>query len=157
MRDYTPRSQSPLTDRRYPRMGFIRGSTNFYILDWPWHVGVEKVSLAINLMQAASSAVRTATVTRKTNETDIQVSLPTKSRPVACVREKYAHNNSPTRQVELTLDGTGVFEVNTGIGFLDHMLSALAKHGRFDLKLSCKVSFGWDRFTYVDFERLHSG
>ncbi len=42
--------------------------------------------------------------------------------------------------MELDLDGTGVYEVNTGIGFLDHMLSALAKHAKFNLKLTCKVS-----------------
>lgn len=29
-------------------------------------------------------------------------------------------------------------QVNTGIGFLDHMLTALGKHARFDLKLHCK-------------------
>ncbi len=40
--------------------------------------------------------------------------------------------------MELNLDGTGVSEINTGIGFLDHMLTALSKHGRFDLKLACK-------------------
>jgi imidazoleglycerol-phosphate dehydratase len=40
-------------------------------------------------------------------------------------------------EVRLSLDGTGVSDVKTGIGFLDHMLSALAKHGRFDLYLRC--------------------
>jgi imidazoleglycerol-phosphate dehydratase len=54
---------------------------------------------------------RTATVSRKTRETDIRVSL--------------------------TLDGTGAAEVSTGLGFLDHMLTALAKHSRVDLGLSC--------------------
>jgi imidazoleglycerol-phosphate dehydratase len=39
--------------------------------------------------------------------------------------------------VELVLDGSGRSEVSSGIGFLDHMLGALAKHARFDLKLSC--------------------
>ena len=39
--------------------------------------------------------------------------------------------------VELALDGSGRSEVSSGIGFLDHMLGALAKHARFDLKLSC--------------------
>ncbi len=38
--------------------------------------------------------------------------------------------------VEITLEGTGAAEVSTGIGFLDHLLTALAKHARFDLKLS---------------------
>lgn len=40
--------------------------------------------------------------------------------------------------VRLNLDGTGAAEVTTGIGFLDHLLDALAKHARFDLELSCK-------------------
>ncbi|EDQ92353.1 uncharacterized protein MONBRDRAFT_2754, partial [Monosiga brevicollis MX1] len=33
--------------------------------------------------------------------------------------------------------GTGVYTVDTGIGFLDHMISALAKHAKFDLNLKC--------------------
>ncbi len=38
----------------------------------------------------------------------------------------------------LSLDGTGIAEVSTGIGFLDHLLTALARHARFDLTLTCK-------------------
>ena len=41
-------------------------------------------------------------------------------------------------EIELSLDGAGRAEVATGIGFLDHMLGALAKHGRFDLTLKCR-------------------
>ena len=40
--------------------------------------------------------------------------------------------------VELSLDGEGRAEVATGVGFLDHLLTALAKHARFDLVLRCK-------------------
>ncbi len=36
----------------------------------------------------------------------------------------------------LELDGTGTADVKTGLGFLDHMLATLAKHGRFDLSLT---------------------
>jgi len=36
----------------------------------------------------------------------------------------------------LDLDGSGVSEVKTGLGFLDHMLGTLARHGRFDLTLA---------------------
>ena len=54
--------------------------------------------------------VRTANITRKTKETDINLSL--------------------------TIDGTGVSEVNTGIGFFNHMLEGFTKHGFFDLTLS---------------------
>lgn len=55
---------------------------------------------------------RQATLRRKTSETEIVV--------------------------ELTLDGAGEAVVETGIGFLDHMLHALAKHARWDLVLRCK-------------------
>lgn len=41
-------------------------------------------------------------------------------------------------RVHLDLDGGGTSEVSTGLGFLDHMLDALAKHGRFHLELSCQ-------------------
>ena len=38
----------------------------------------------------------------------------------------------------LNLDGTGVSQIDTGCGFLDHMLTLFAKHGRFDLIVTCK-------------------
>lgn len=53
-----------------------------------------------------------AEVTRKTGETDIQLTLK--------------------------LDGTGRSQIKSGCGFLDHMLTLFAKHGRFDLELTCK-------------------
>eukprot|EP01064_Diplonema_japonicum_P010087 TRINITY_DN1743_c0_g3_i1.p1 TRINITY_DN1743_c0_g3~~TRINITY_DN1743_c0_g3_i1.p1 ORF type:complete len:197 (+),score=35.27 TRINITY_DN1743_c0_g3_i1:52-642(+) len=40
--------------------------------------------------------------------------------------------------VELDIDGDGTHDIDTGIGFLDHMLSALAKHSRMNLKIKCK-------------------
>jgi len=55
---------------------------------------------------------RTATVSRKTKETDI-----------SC---------------EINVDGTGKNDIDTGIGFLDHMFCAMSKHGRIDLTLKCK-------------------
>lgn len=39
-------------------------------------------------------------------------------------------------KVDINLDGKGVFEIDTGIPFFNHMLSQLAKHGYFDLKIS---------------------
>ena len=38
----------------------------------------------------------------------------------------------------MDLDGSGQAEIETGIGFLDHMLTLFAKHGRFDLIVHCK-------------------
>ena len=36
------------------------------------------------------------------------------------------------------LDGTGLSEISTGVGFLDHMLDLFARHGLFDIKITCK-------------------
>lgn len=41
-------------------------------------------------------------------------------------------------RLELNLDGTGTSSVNTGVGFLNHMLTLFAKHGGFDLSVTCK-------------------
>ena len=38
----------------------------------------------------------------------------------------------------LNLDGQGRAEIDTGVGFLDHMLTLFAKHGRFDLSVTCR-------------------
>jgi len=40
--------------------------------------------------------------------------------------------------VEVNLDGTGIYEVSTGIGFLDHMLEQLSRHSLMDLKVKAK-------------------
>ncbi|HLM65921.1 MAG TPA: imidazoleglycerol-phosphate dehydratase, partial [Longimicrobium sp.] len=40
-------------------------------------------------------------------------------------------------RVRIELDGTGKAEVRTGVGFFDHMLDALARHGTFDLEVEC--------------------
>jgi imidazoleglycerol phosphate dehydratase HisB len=56
--------------------------------------------------------------------------------------DRTANINRTTRETSITcalaLDGTGKAQINSGIGFLDHMLTALAVHGRFDLTLECK-------------------
>ena len=56
--------------------------------------------------------MRQAEIIRKTGETDIRVFLE--------------------------LDGTGKCAIDTGVGFLDHMLELFARHGRFNLEVSCK-------------------
>ena len=47
-------------------------------------------------------------------------------------------------RLRLDLDGTGLSQITTGCGFLDHMLTLFARHGRFDLSVQCKGD------TYVD-------
>lgn len=39
--------------------------------------------------------------------------------------------------VEINLDGTGTAEINSGVGFFDHMLTLFAAHGQFDMKVTC--------------------
>ncbi|GJJ12082.1 imidazoleglycerol-phosphate dehydratase [Clathrus columnatus] len=63
-------------------------------------------------------AARQATISRKTNETEVEVHLD-----LDCVS-----GNGATQTIE----------VSTGIGFLDHMYHALAKHGGLSLKMKCK-------------------
>ena len=47
-------------------------------------------------------------------------------------------NTAETKiKLELNLDGKGQSEINSGCGFLDHMLTLFAKHGRFDLDVKC--------------------
>jgi imidazoleglycerol-phosphate dehydratase len=67
---------------------------------------------------------RTATINRTTNETDVAITL--------------------------NLDGSGLGNVRTGVQFLDHMLSLFAKHGVFDLDVSCKGDLGVDAHHSVE-------
>ena len=55
------------------------------------------------------------------------------------MREVTLERNTNETQIELTLnlDGAGRYEVDTGCGFLNHMLELFARHGRFDLVLTC--------------------
>ena len=56
--------------------------------------------------------MRQSEISRKTGETDVLVALD--------------------------LDGTGEYAIDTGVGFLNHMLELFARHGRFNLRVTCK-------------------
>lgn len=53
-------------------------------------------------------------------------------------------------ELELNLDGSGIADVQTGVGFFDHMLTLLTKHGAFDLKLRCKGDLQVDQHHTVE-------
>lgn len=54
-------------------------------------------------------------------------------------RKKIVRDTKETKIVlALEIDGTGAYEVDTGVGFLNHMLELFARHGRFDLAVDCK-------------------
>lgn len=56
------------------------------------------------------------------------------------MRTAMIERNTAETQISLRLDldGTGKAEIDTGVGFLNHMLILFAKHSKFDLSLSCK-------------------
>jgi imidazoleglycerol-phosphate dehydratase len=68
--------------------------------------------------------MRTARIERKTGETDVEL--------------------------ELDLDGTGQWEIDSGIGFFDHMLSHVAAHGLFDLRLRAEGDLQVDAHHTVE-------
>ena len=55
------------------------------------------------------------------------------------MRDIRLERNTAETQIELTLDldGAGIYQVDTDCGFLNHMLELFARHGRFDLVLTC--------------------
>ncbi|MBS6749167.1 MAG: imidazoleglycerol-phosphate dehydratase HisB [Oscillospiraceae bacterium] len=53
-------------------------------------------------------------------------------------------------KLSLELDGSGRSEIDTGVGFLDHMLTLLALHGGFDLAVSCKGDLNVDAHHSVE-------
>ena len=67
---------------------------------------------------------RQATITRKTKETDIQLALK--------------------------LDGSGQYEISTGIAFFDHMLESFARHGLFDLEITASGDLDVDNHHTVE-------
>lgn len=52
--------------------------------------------------------------------------------------------------LKLNLDGKGISQIDTGIGFFDHMLEAFAKHGRFDLSIQAKGDLHVDQHHMVE-------
>ena len=68
--------------------------------------------------------MRSVEINRKTKETDINLYL--------------------------NLDGCGESEIDTGVGFLDHMLTLFAKHGGFDLNITCKGDLEVDNHHSIE-------
>ena len=65
--------------------------------------------------------------------------------------QKIIRNTAETQiTLQLDLDGTGKSTVDTGCGFLDHMLTLFAKHGRFDLQVTCRGDVNVDYHHTVE-------
>jgi imidazoleglycerol-phosphate dehydratase len=83
-----------------------------------------KNPLPTTAKRASPKSSRSARLERKTNETDIRLLLK--------------------------IDGCGSYKVATGIRFFDHMLELFARHGGFDLELSCKGDLDVDQHHTVE-------
>jgi imidazoleglycerol-phosphate dehydratase len=60
-------------------------------------------------------------------------------------------NTTETKiQLKLTVEGTGVYKIATGIRFFDHMLELFTRHGAFDLELTCKGDLDVDQHHTVE-------
>lgn len=74
--------------------------------------------------------------------------------PDADFQPRTAHVERTTKEtdvsVELNLDGEGSFDVETGVGFFDHMLDLFAKHGGFDLTVRCNGDLEVDEHHSVE-------
>lgn len=90
----------------------------------------EKIYEFLKIQDRLTSG-RTSAVNRRTNETDIAI--------------------------ELNLDGTGKSDLETGIGFFDHMLHQLARHGRLDLKVHVKGDLHIDEHHTIEDTALALG
>lgn len=77
------------------------------------------------------ATMRTATVSRHTSETRIEV--------------------------EVNLDGTGQYAIETGVGFFDHMLEQLARHSLIDIRLKCEGDLHIDQHHTVEDSALALG
>ncbi len=67
---------------------------------------------------------RSASIERKTKETEINV--------------------------QLDLDGTGEYDITTGVAFFDHMLESFARHGAFDLRIAAKGDLAVDTHHTIE-------
>lgn len=79
-----------------------------------WQISLKKIE----------NMARTASISRKTGETDIELGL--------------------------NIDGTGHSQIDTGVGFFDHMLTLFAKHGLFDLEVKAKGDLHVDAHHTVE-------
>jgi imidazoleglycerol-phosphate dehydratase len=75
-------------------------------------------------MNLQTDAARTGAIERKTNETHVRIAL--------------------------NLDGEGHAKIETGVGFLDHLLTLFARHGLFDLEVSCRGDLEIDEHHSVE-------
>src|SRR6202051_5087170 len=80
--------------------------------------------MAVRAKQSSGKGIRRGVVVRDTNETRIAI--------------------------DLKIEGKGQYKVSTGIRFFDHMLELFARHGAFDLELTCKGDLDVDQHHTVE-------
>lgn len=84
---------------------------------------------------SANHQVRSAVINRDTNETKIQLALNLDG---GSLEEIQSENNGADKSHAAQASESQTIDIDTGIGFLDHMIHALAKHSGWSLKLRCR-------------------
>ncbi|MCF8390356.1 MAG: bifunctional histidinol-phosphatase/imidazoleglycerol-phosphate dehydratase HisB [Bacteroidales bacterium] len=69
----------------------------------------------------------------------------------------YRATNETKIEIELNLDGKGISEIHTGLGFFDHMLEQIARHGKMDLRIKTEGDLGVDEHHTIEDTALALG
>jgi imidazoleglycerol-phosphate dehydratase/histidinol-phosphatase len=146
-------------DTRKPGIGMVRHLLKDRSIDWERsmmvgdrlsdrefgdNLGIRTYLLQSSMGQAGPDAVSWE-----------QIAHELANRPRQAVVDR---NTSETQiHVEVDLDRTGQIEISTGVGFLDHMLDQLAKHGGFSLRVACAGDLHIDEHHTVEDTALAIG
>ena len=126
-----------------------------YDMESCWVIGdrLTDAQLAVNL------GCRAIVISDEINAVDVpegSVVVPSwdKVREIVCMGERMAESYRETREtqihVSLNLDGSGRADIHTGLGFFDHMLEQIAKHGNIDLTVNCNGDLHVDEHHTIE-------
>jgi len=131
---------------RKPRIGLVKD----YLRDSDVDLGASAVigDRETDMQFARNLGIRPLRVTRHGSDTETWAAI------VRTLSARQAHVQRRTKEtdidVRIGLDITSPIEISTGIGFFDHMLEQLAKHGGFSLQLSCRGDLQIDEHHTVE-------
>ncbi|MCI5065234.1 bifunctional histidinol-phosphatase/imidazoleglycerol-phosphate dehydratase HisB [bacterium] len=113
-------------------------------MEFAKNLGIEAIQLVETGAELPSDGIPPRKQCRDWNE--IYEYLANRDRIASCARK----TEETAIEGTLCLDGTGRYEISTGLGFFDHMLEQLARHGKFDLFLTCRGDLEVDEHHTIE-------